>query len=1027
MDNDEKIEMLEVEDSIMSIPDRLLAAVRQGHTVLFLGAGANYHCKMTTGETMPMADRLAELLSLKFGVRQASLKETAELVEASHTRSQLNNYIVELLTGAKPSTGFQLLSSFKWNSIFTTNYDLLVEDIYKLPGALQNLKAYYTSNQYVDLGPNDVAYYKLHGCISRADTAEGRLVITPDDYADFLRNRFRLFNRLADQLSDRPFLYVGYGRQDPNFRSIMADVQREMQGTLPEGFALFPGKTDEDELVWRKKNVTLLDMDVDEFFRELDELIPSRKDVSLPPFQFPILKQYQPIEPSQLSEFISYFSLPVANFGTVCKPVNFYKGSEADWIDIEESVDAKRDLYDSIMNDLLEDAVSIENHTTTYSILAEAGSGKSTLLRRMAHDLCNDLDQTVFWYRGERRLTFDLIRGIYTVTRRRVFVFVDRASRLLGNLESVRRDCSAAQIPLTIVITDRVNEWNYAGGAAFRLTRQWFLGKLSDQEIEQIIVRLERFNCLGNLKDLTKDERLKRFKEYSDRQLLVALREATEGSDFDELIIEESDSIPDIMAKRAYLHVCFMHAFGSGIRPSPLARSLGVELAELGNILRVLQGLVDLKDDTYTARHAIIARVVMFSVGIEARIDLVENLIKHLDLGYSSDRYTYRTLMTNEEFIDSIGGIDVRRRLFDALRIVNPDDWYIDQHEARMEFRAVDTGGSLERAEKLIKRALKRSGGAVVIRHTAGQLYVNRAYHSKGMEKRANLLNAINEFNELSKRAPNSDYVWTSLIESRVGLGAINDDLESKYAEYGRAENDYQRALESCGQTPYLLRSKGRLEAAWGRGEAAREYYKKAISGAAPPAALLANYIKWELRHGGIDSAREASHRAVEIYASNAELLVLRAKSLVLGRKWELSEVLSHLTNAERIGTGYIRMEALFWHGIAYWECGRCSEAMPQFRQCQDVAMSIDHVDIKNVRYISGINQGEPKIYTGSIVESGPRSTWLLCNPGGVRVFVSPRHLNQINGTSIKTNIGFNRLGPIALISEEMFEFENVL
>lgn len=1011
----------------MSLPDRLVAAVRQGRTVLFLGAGANYHCNMSTNEPMPMADRVSELLSTKFGVRQAGLAETAELVEASYSRSQLNNYIVELFTGAKPSVGFQLISSFRWNSIFTTNYDLLVEDTYKRAGALQNLKVYYTSNQYVDLGPNDIAYYKLHGCISRADTTEGRLVITPDDYADFLRNRFRLFNRLADQLSDCPFLYLGYGRQDPNFRSIMADVQREMQGTLPEGFALFPGKTDEDDLVWRKKNVTLLDMDVDDFLRELDMLVPLRSNPPLPQFQFPILKQFQPLGSNLLSEVLSYFSLPVANFGATCGPIDFYKGSEADWIDINECVDAKRDLYDPIMNDLLEDAVSIDNHTTTYSILAEAGSGKSTLLRRMAHDLCHDLDQTVFWYRGERRVTFDLIRDIYSVTRRRVFMFVDRASRLLGNLESIRRDCSAAQVPLTIVITDRANEWNYAGGGAFRLTKQWMLGKLSDQEIERIVERLEKFGCLGNLKDLTIGERLRRFQEYSDRQLLVALRETTEGKDFDELIIEEADSIPDAVARRAYLHVCFMHAFGSGIRPSPLARSLGLDLAGLGDILRTLQGLVDIKDETYTARHAIIARVVMFSVGIEARIDLVEDLIRHLDLGYSSDNHTYRTLMTNEEFIDSIGGIDVRRRLFEALRAVNPNDWYIDQHEARMEFRAIDTGGSFERAERLIKRAIRNSDGSVVIRHTAGQLYVNRAYHSTGMEKRANFLKAINEFNELTKRAPGSDYVWTSLIESRVAFGATSDDDQSKYAEYGRAENDYQRALEICGATPYLLRAKGRLEAAWGHGEAAREYYKRAISGAAPPAGLLANYIKWELRHGGVDSAREASRRAVEVYASNAELLVLRAKSLILGHQWELSEVLSNLTNAERVSTGYIRMEAFYWHGVAYWECGRFTEAITHFRQCRDIAMSIDRADIKNVRYISGINQGEPKVYGGSIVESGPRSTWLLCNPGGARVFVSPRHLSRINGTSVKTHIGFNRLGPIALISEEPFEFERVI
>ena len=75
------------------------------------------------------------------------------------------------------------------------------------------------------------------------------MVITPDDYADFKKHRVRLFNRLADELADKPFLYIGYSRQDSNFRSILADVHGEMNGDIPEGYALAPGKTPEDEAV----------------------------------------------------------------------------------------------------------------------------------------------------------------------------------------------------------------------------------------------------------------------------------------------------------------------------------------------------------------------------------------------------------------------------------------------------------------------------------------------------------------------------------------------------------------------------------------------------------------------------------------------------------------------------------------------------------------------------------------------------------------------------------------------------------
>ena len=88
----------------MSIPSRLISALKAGKIVLFLGAGANYNCMMANGEAMPSGDKLSDMLSKRFSIRKAnSLGETAELVEASYTRAELNAFIIETLTGAIPS------------------------------------------------------------------------------------------------------------------------------------------------------------------------------------------------------------------------------------------------------------------------------------------------------------------------------------------------------------------------------------------------------------------------------------------------------------------------------------------------------------------------------------------------------------------------------------------------------------------------------------------------------------------------------------------------------------------------------------------------------------------------------------------------------------------------------------------------------------------------------------------------------------------------------------------------------------
>jgi tetratricopeptide (TPR) repeat protein len=1007
----------------VAIPERLLAAIRSGKCVLFLGAGANYHCLMSLGEKMPTGNKLSEMLSLKFGVRKANtLAETAELVEACYTRRDLNAYLIELFINAIPSTGFKLISTFRWPAIFTTNYDTLLETVYAKADALQKAKVYYTSNQQMDLGPQDVPIYKLHGCILRADTIEGRLVITPDDYADYRRNRSRLFNRLADLLADKPFLYLGYGRQDSDFRQILADVHREMRGDVPEGYALSPGKNPEDDLVWGKKGVTLIDVDVDDFLVSLDTSMPGRTIVELPKLNFPLAKQYENIDRIDLRETLSYFQLPIPPYGERINASSFFKGSEALWKDLQSGVDAQRDIYDDVMANLLEDAVSIEQQGTAYCILAEAGAGKSTLLRRMAYDLCHDFQQVVFWYQGERRIPFDILKSINKVTGQRVFIFVDRASKFVNNLESIRRDCLAGGIPLTIVAADRTNEWHYAGGSSLKLTRNWVLEKLSDAEINSIITKLNQFNCLGNLKDLTNRERLRRFKEYSDRQLLVALREATEGKDFDQLIVDEYEGIPDAIARAAYFNICALTAFGRGIRTSALARSMAVNLSDLGNILQMLEGLISYGDDIYKARHATIAKIVLLSIGQETRISVLEQLISRLDLGYSSDFQVFKSLETDEQLIGSLGDIDTRRRLFAALKNICPDDPYIQQHEARMEIRSMEEGGSLERAERLIRSALKLSNDAIVIRHTAGILYQKRAQFANGLEKQSYFSKAVDEFTGLVRRAPTSDYVWVSLVETRIQLGQVAEKDDVKFSHLSRAESDFQKALENCGYTPYILRSKAKLEAAWGHGDTAREYYQKAISGPTAPVELFANYIRWELRNHNVPLAREAAERAVVLYRTIPEILVLRARTMLLGNGWKITEIVPLLLDAQRTSVGYTKIEAHFWHAVSLWEDGQYYPSLEQFKFSRVAAASLGRSDVKYIRYVSKLTQNAPITYTGKIIERGPRSSWILVNPGNVRVFVNPRLLEGATGDTLQIKIGFNWLGPIAIIPTEQLQ-----
>ena len=219
-----------------------------------------------------------------------------------------------------------------------------------------------------------------------------------------------------------------------------------------------------------------------------------------------------------------------------------------------------------------------------------------------------------------------------------------------------------------------------------------------------------------------------------------------------------------------------------------------------------------------------------------------------------------------------------------------------------------------------------------------------------------------------------------------------------------------------------VLRSKGKLEAALGHGEEARDFFKKAISGVAPPASLFGNYIRWELRHKNIPAASEASLKAIGLYKNNPEIAVLRAKSLILGPEYSIADVAQLLVEVQRATTGYHQMEAYFWYGIAKWENSEFSEAMDQFHHCREIALSLARGDVKYIRYISGMNKDSPKLYNGSVVETGPRNAWIICNPSGIKVFINRKGLINLS-SNITIKIGFNRLGPVAISDDESEEF----
>jgi len=114
---------------------------------------------------------------------------------------------------------------------------------------------------------------------------------------------------------------------------------------------------------------------------------------------------------------------------------------------------------------------------------------------------------------------------------------------------------------------------------------------------------------------MTYAQQCNEFKIRARKQILVAMREATEGEDFDQIIENEYKDIEPAEAKYVYLCIALASAlhYKLSIR-QVLAASTDRPPAVLGYIQRNLRGLIvseSERDDVWETRHPVIAELIV--------------------------------------------------------------------------------------------------------------------------------------------------------------------------------------------------------------------------------------------------------------------------------------------------------------------------------------------------------------------------------------------------------------------------------
>ena len=308
----------------------------------------------------------------------------------------------------------------------------------------------------------------------------------------------------------------------------------------------------------------------------------------------------------------------------------FLLGSPPTWDDIAAGFDAHREVNDVIRNKLRD---ALENGEPDFIIIsASAGSGKSTLAKRAAVQLVAD-GYSVFFSEGQSRPDPDKLANYVRAFDRRVLLIFDHAGWDLREIGEFYEKTRSLRYKPIIVVVARSNDF---------LRFKYYLAKvahverirvplLSDADINSLISVLESNKLLGELRKMSAAERFEVFRTKAHKQILVAMREATTGRGFDEIITDEFAKVEPLNAKLLYLVAAIPSIENYGITLAQMVTAMQLPANETLNLAE--DSLADIlvpkegESGHFVIRHPIIARFVVDNIA-------PREILAHATLGF---------------------------------------------------------------------------------------------------------------------------------------------------------------------------------------------------------------------------------------------------------------------------------------------------------------------------------------------------------------------------------------------------------
>jgi hypothetical protein len=303
--------------------DRIVEWMLKGRVIPFLGAGVNLCDRSSTREDwdpssnllpsgweltrylasrhrFPKKERVLDLLRVSQYVEVKSAKGT--LYDDLHVlfNRDFTPTSVHRLLASLPSIRLKKRYGNRFQVILTTNYDDVLERafndarepfdlvIYEAKAKSESFGGFWhrssdgtvnrrikSPNAYSGLKGERTVILKIHGAVERGEDSADRdsYVISEDDYIDYMASE-RALDRfpipIKEKLKVSSFLFLGYALRDWNMRILLRRIWQD-QPLDQQSWAVAKNIDALDRLFWSKRHVTIIDADLAEFVKTLQE------------------------------------------------------------------------------------------------------------------------------------------------------------------------------------------------------------------------------------------------------------------------------------------------------------------------------------------------------------------------------------------------------------------------------------------------------------------------------------------------------------------------------------------------------------------------------------------------------------------------------------------------------------------------------------------------------------------------------------------------------------------------------------